>query len=55
MSLWDWVVAVYERPGVPEACLTLQDDHGQHTSLLLWAAWTGGADEDVLRQAANIA
>jgi uncharacterized protein (TIGR02444 family) len=35
--LWDWVLAAYERPGVPETCLKLQDEHGQNTSLLLWA------------------
>lgn len=39
MSLWDWTLAVYDRPGVPEATLLLQDEHGLNTSLLLWAAW----------------
>lgn len=43
MSLWDWTLAVYDRPGVPEATLALQDEHGLNTSLLLWAAW---ADPD---------
>lgn len=43
MSLWDWTLKTYERPGVPEACLILQDEHGLNTSLLLWAAW---ADPD---------
>lgn len=36
-SLWDWVLDAYARPGVPEACLRLQDEHRQNTSLLLWA------------------
>jgi uncharacterized protein (TIGR02444 family) len=38
-GLWDWVLAAYARPGVPEATLALQDEHGLNTSLLLWAAW----------------
>ncbi len=37
--LWDWVLAAYGRPGVPEATLALQDEHGLNTSFLLWAAW----------------
>jgi uncharacterized protein (TIGR02444 family) len=39
MALWDWTLRAYDRPGVPEACLALQDQHGLNTSLLLWAAW----------------
>ena len=39
MSLWDWSLEAYGQPGVPEACLALQDGHGQNTSLLLWAVW----------------
>lgn len=42
-TLWDWVLAAYARPGVPEATLALQDEHGLNTSFLLWAAW---ADPD---------
>ena len=41
-EFWDWAVAVYARPGVAEACLDLQDSHGQNVPLLLWAAWRGG-------------
>lgn len=39
MSLWNWALDVHGRPGVPEACLDLQDHHGQSPVLLLWAAW----------------
>lgn len=39
MSLWDWTLEIYGRPGVPEATLALQDEHGLNTSLLLWAAF----------------
>lgn len=41
MSLWDWALAAYAKPDVPEATLALQDEHGFNTSLLLWAAWAG--------------
>jgi uncharacterized protein (TIGR02444 family) len=38
-SLWDFAVAVYAAPGVPEACLALQDRHGCDVNVLLFAAW----------------
>lgn len=38
-GLWDWTLAAYARPGVPEATLALQDEHGFSTALLLWAVW----------------
>lgn len=44
MSFWDWALAAYDRPGVAEACLVLQDDHGQQTAYLLWAAWASPPD-----------
>ena len=43
MSLWTWTLAAYDRPGVPEATLALQDEHGFNTAYLLWAVW---ADPD---------
>src|SRR5450432_3416984 len=55
MGLWDETLAAYGRPGVPEACLTLQDAYGQNTSLLLWAVWAETADPGVLAEAADIA
>jgi uncharacterized protein (TIGR02444 family) len=55
MDLWDWTLEAYARPGVPEACLALQDQHGQNTSLLLWAVWAEAADSDLLARAADAA
>lgn len=59
MSLWDWTLAAYARPGVPEACLELQDRFGRNTSFLLWAVWAGGAGRapDAMRfaEAATVA
>ncbi|NBB16349.1 TIGR02444 family protein [Caulobacter sp. SLTY] len=43
MSFWTWALAAYGRPGVAEACLMLQDDHGQQTAFLLWAAFADPA------------
>ena len=39
MSLWDFALSLYARPGVEAACLTLQDDHAQCVPLLLWRLW----------------
>lgn len=54
MELWDWALRAYSRPGVPEACLSLQDDHGQNTSFLLWAVWAETSDQQALSSAAQI-
>ena len=51
-DFWDWAIAVYERPGVAEACLRLQDAHGQCVPLLLWAAWSGETSSQVAVEAA---
>lgn len=55
MSLWDWTLQAYGRPGVPEACLDLQDEHGQNTPFLLWAVWAEGPAPEVLAEAARLA
>lgn len=39
--LWDFSLAVYARPGVPAACLDLQDRLGMDVNVLLFAAWAG--------------
>ncbi|WP_448207339.1 TIGR02444 family protein [Azospirillum sp. sgz302134] len=38
---WDFSLAVYARPGVPAACLDLQDRRGLDVNVLLFAAWAG--------------
>lgn len=40
--LWTWAVEQYARPGAADACLHLQDAHGQSVPLLLWALWSAG-------------
>lgn len=42
MRLWDWALEVYARQPVADACLHLQDAHGQNVPYLLWAAWIAG-------------
>lgn len=42
MRLWDWALEVYARQPVADACLHLQDAHGQNVPYLLWAAWMAG-------------
>jgi uncharacterized protein (TIGR02444 family) len=39
MTLWDYAVACWEKPGVSKICLRLQDRHGQCVALLLWRCW----------------
>ena len=53
MSIWDWTLGAYGRPGVPEACLRLQDSFGQNTDLLLWAVWAETSDPALLASAAE--
>lgn len=55
MSLWEWSVAAYARPGVEAACLELQDAHGQNVPLLLWAAWAKPQSTAEIGQAVEIA
>ncbi|MDX1574760.1 MAG: TIGR02444 family protein [Kiloniellales bacterium] len=38
---WDFSLAVYNRPGVAEACLALQDRRGLDVNLLLFCCWAG--------------
>jgi uncharacterized protein (TIGR02444 family) len=45
--LWTWAVATYERPGVKEALLALQDRHGVNVVLLLWRLWLRARDRTV--------
>jgi len=58
-DFWDWALSAYDRPGVAEACLTLQDHFEQNVPVLLWGAWnavTGRRpDEDTLEAACDMA
>jgi uncharacterized protein (TIGR02444 family) len=59
VDAWTHATELYARAGVREACLTLQDAHGQCLAFLLWRAWTlsegRAVDEATLRLAARLA
>ncbi|PZA18812.1 TIGR02444 family protein, partial [Modestobacter versicolor] len=55
MAIWEWALEAYALPGVPDACLRLQDEFGQNTSLLLWAVYAEVKDPTILAQAAAAA
>lgn len=38
---WRFSLATYRKPGVAEACLALQDEHGVDVNVLLFAIWLG--------------
>jgi uncharacterized protein (TIGR02444 family) len=55
MRLWEWALEAYARQPVAEACLHLQDAHGQNVPYLLWAAWMAGEGRSAdLKPAARI-
>ena len=39
MKFWTWALEAYGKPGAAQACLDLQDQHGQSVPYLLWGAW----------------
>jgi len=55
--LWEYACALYEKQGVQQACLQLQDDHRVNVPLILFFCWAmtvkGGIDGQVLKQAAH--
>ena len=53
-ALWRFALAVYQKPGVSDACLLLQDRHGCNVPLLLFAAWAG-AERGVVLTADEVA
>ncbi len=42
-SFWDFSVRTYRTSGVPEACLSLQNDQGADVNMLLYCCWVGAA------------
>jgi uncharacterized protein (TIGR02444 family) len=59
LTAWAFATTAWDRPGVAEACLELQDVHRQCVSLLLWRAWAAGegraVDEAALERAIDLA
>lgn len=46
-GVWTWVVDLYGRPGVGDACLALQDQHGADVTLLLYLVHAGSEGRNV--------
>jgi uncharacterized protein (TIGR02444 family) len=40
-AFWSFSLELYARPGVSEAVITLQDEHGLDVNLVLWLLWVG--------------
>ena len=38
---WDFSLAVYGKPGFPQAAIALQDRHGLNVNMLLFCLWAG--------------
>jgi uncharacterized protein (TIGR02444 family) len=48
---WDFSVGLYGRPGVEDACLTLQDGFGADVNVVLFCLWRGPLSGDALDEA----
>jgi len=57
-EFWRWSLAVYDRPGLSDRLIALQDEFGLDVNLILWACWSGlyvGAmPELALRKAGDV-
>jgi uncharacterized protein (TIGR02444 family) len=53
-DVWSFALALYDRPGVSEACLTLQDEHAADVVLLIGICWLSLRRPEAL-QASDIA
>ncbi len=40
-DLWEFSLYHYARPGVSDACLNLQDEHGANVNIVFWVMWLG--------------
>jgi len=53
---WDFSIRTYRTSGVPDACLSLQNDYGADVNMLLYCCWVGtyvGEFDDQLFARAN--
>lgn len=40
-AFWNYSLWLYAQPGVSDACLRLQDEHGLDVNLVLFCIWSG--------------
>ena len=54
-GFWDFSVRTYRTDGVPDACLSLQNDYGADVNMLLYCCWIGACigqfDRDLFTRA----
>ena len=54
-GFWDFSVRTYRTDGVPDACLSLQNDYGADVNMLLYCCWIGACigqfDHDLFARA----
>jgi len=56
-NFWDFSVRTYSTKGVPDACLSMQNDHGADVNMLMYCCWVGvhfGQFDDHLFDRASI-
>lgn len=46
-GLWAFALDFYDRKGVADACISLQDTHGADVDLILFALWCGARGRDL--------
>lgn len=44
---WNFSLRIYRKPGIPQACLTLQDQHGVDVNVMLYALWLASQGRSV--------
>jgi len=56
-SFWDFSVRTYRTPGVPEACLSMQNDYHADVNMLLYCIWVSAAigpfDDELFNRASE--
>lgn len=56
-NFWDFSVRTYRTPGVPDACLSMQNDYGADVNMLLYCCWVGAVvgefDDDLFERSSE--
>jgi len=47
-AFWRFSLAIYGQPGVPAACLVLQDEYGRDVNVALYCCWLGASGRGIL-------
>ena len=55
ISLHDFALQLYARPGMEALCLSLQDEHDADVNMLLFLCWRGHTGHRITQQELNVA